>query len=104
VDTPNGQRAFSFGVTGLGLTLSSQWLGTDSITFSLFKGEIYESDYTNVTIVGVIVTTPKQDAEFVKYLESRLGERGGYSIGRHNCRLFSQTMFKKAKALYGRGK
>ena len=101
VDTPKEPRGFSFGMSGFGLTLSSTWLGQDSPTAAILKGEIYETGYTGGRIDAVVHTTPEQDAAFVKYLLSRVGEEGGYSIARHNCREFSQSMFYTAQSWYG---
>jgi RHS repeat-associated protein len=102
VDTPHGKRGFSFGMSGVGITVSSTWLGQDSPTATILKGQIYETGYTQGRINDVVHTTSAQDAEFVKYLSSRVGEEGGYSIARHNCRKFSQSMFDRAKSQYGK--
>lgn len=104
VDTPYGQRALSFGMSGFGLTISSTWLGEKSLTITLLEGQIYEAGYTGGRVDDYIKTTPEQDKEFLQYLESRVGEKAGYSVGRHSCRKFSQLIFKKAKELYANGK
>ena len=102
VDTENGQRAFSFGMSGFGVTISSNWLGEDSYTFTLLEGTVYEAHYTRGDVVEVLNTTPEQDKQFLEYLESRVGEKAGYSVGRHNCRKFSQLMLDKAKEMFNK--
>ncbi len=58
-------------------------------------GMIYEAD-----VVGTVVkrkkTTPKQDKEWLREMEEKLGTRDVYSVGRHNCRNFSQREFDNA--------
>ena len=102
VDTESGKRAFSFGASGFGLTVSSEWLGEKSSTVTLLKGQIYETGYTDGKVSTALNTTAKQDKEFLQYLESRVGEEAGYSVGRHNCRKFSQLMFSEAEERYGK--
>ncbi len=91
-------------MSGFGLTISSTWLGEKSLTITLLEGQIYEAGYTGGRVDDYIKTTPEQDKEFLQYLESRVGEKAGYSVGRHSCRKFSQLIFKKAKELYANGK
>ncbi len=105
VDTPTGERYFSFGKTGYGFYASTTWLGMDSWTFCALEGEIYEGkaeDRNGGTIVYQLETTPQQDADFEGYLESRKHEKAGYSVGRHNCRMFAQRMFDIAKQRYAK--
>ena len=47
-------------------------------------------------------TTCQQDKEFLKMLESMEGTEDTYSVGRHNCRAFSQDMFNQAQKKYGK--
>lgn len=58
-------------------------------------GEIYET-----SVVGKVVktkkTTPEQDKAWLQSMESRVGTKDVYSVGRHNCRAFSQAEFDKA--------
>ena len=94
-----GVRGFSFGYNGEWKWNwpSSTWLGWESFTLPgfLMVGEIYEAD-----VVGRQVdhkkTTVCQDREWLKKMEGRVGTKDVYSVGRHNCRNFSQREFDAA--------
>ena len=94
-----GIRGFSFGYDGeWGWNWSNGlWLGHPSITLPgyFMVGVIYEAP-----VVGKVVdkktTTPKQDKAWLKKMEDRVGTRDVYSVGRHNCRNFSQSEFNNA--------
>ncbi len=100
VDTPNGQRAFSFGASGISLSLSTEWFEEKSMTATILEGTVYESNYTSGRVSSELQTTPEQDKQFLNYLLSYKGKTAGYSVGRHNCRKFSQLMFQRAKNMY----
>jgi len=103
IETESGKRAFSFGASGLGLVIDKDWLGEGKFSaITLMEGMVYEAGYTEGRISDVIITTPQQDKEFLKYIESRVGETGAYSVGILNCRMFSQMMFEEAKTRYGK--
>jgi RHS repeat-associated protein len=98
-----GKTCFSFGkIIGVGGTqlpqFSSMWLGWSSIVSgAILKGEIYGTS----PVVGAIIerrhiTTMKQDFNFERYLHRRTGTPDGYSVGRHNCRKYSQWEFRDA--------
>ena len=94
-----GIRGFSFGyINEWGWNWpDGKWLGHSSFTLPGFwmVGMIYES-----SVVGQIVsrkkTTPEQDREWLKKMERRVGTKDVYSVGRHNCRAFSQAEFNNA--------
>ena len=94
-----GTRGFSFGYNGeWGWNWpNGKWLGNSSFTLPGYwmVGKIYKAP-----VVGKIVkrkrTTPKQDKEWLKQMEKKVGTRDVYSVGRHNCRSFSQGEFDKA--------
>ncbi len=95
-----GVRGFSFGFCGeWGWNWpNGEWLGQVSISLPGYWmiGEIYEA-----SVVGKVVktkkTTPKQDKVWLKNMESRVGTKDVYSVGRHNCRAFSQAEFDKVQ-------
>ena len=94
-----GVRGFSFGYNGeWGWNWpNGKWLGHSSISLPGYwmVGEIYEA-----SVVGKVVktkkTTPEQDKAWLQSMESRVGTKDVYSVGRHNCRAFSQAEFDKA--------
>ena len=94
-----GIRGFSFGyINEWGWNWpDGKWLGHSSFTLPGFwmVGMIYES-----SVVGQVVsrkkTTPEQDREWLKKMERRVGTKDVYSVGRHNCRAFSQAEFNNA--------
>jgi len=94
-----GVRGFSFGYNGeWGWNWpNGKWLGHSSLSLPGYwmVGEIYEA-----SVVGKVVktkkTTPKQDKAWLKSMESRIGTKDVYSVGRHNCRSFAQAEFDKA--------
>ena len=94
-----GMRGFSFGYINEWdwNWPNGKWLGHSSITLPGFwmVGMIYES-----SVVGKAVnrkkTTPEQDRKWLKKMEGRVGTKDVYSVGRHNCRAFSQAEFNNA--------
>ena len=95
-----GRRCFSFGQIGFGWNSGkTTWLGYNSWTLPgyLGKGMIYEaSEVEGATIVKQKQTNKKEDACWLKEMEGRVGETDVYSVGRHNCRNFSQCAFENA--------
>lgn len=94
-----GVRGFSFGYDGeWGWNWpNGKWLGHSSITLPGYwmVGEIYEAPVVG-KIVSTKKTTPEQDKAWLQNMESRVGTKDVYSVGRHNCRAFSQAEFNKA--------
>ena len=94
-----GVRGFSFGYNGKwGWNWpNGKWLGHSSITLPGYwmLGEIYEAPVVG-KITSTKKTTPEQDKAWLRNMESREGTKDVYSVGRHNCRAFSQTEFTKA--------
>ncbi len=96
-----GVRGFSFAYNGeWGWNWpNGEWLGHSSISLPGYwmVGEIYEA-----SVVGRVVktkkTTPKQDMAWLRNMINRVGTKDVYSVGRHNCRAFSQTEFDKVQA------
>lgn len=94
-----GVRGFSFGYDGeWGWNWpNGKWLGHSSITLPGYwmVGEIYEAPVVG-KIVNTKKTTPEQDKAWLQTMEGRVGTKVVYSVGRHNCRAFSQAEFDKA--------
>ncbi len=94
-----GIKGFSFGYIGeWGWTWpDGTWLGQPGFTLPGYwmVGEIYEAP-----VVGTIVrrkkTKPTQDKAWLMEMNGKLGTRDVYSVGRHNCRKFSQCEFENA--------
>lgn len=94
-----GRFCFSFGETEVGLGApGGDWLGMDSIKGpGILRGEVYLTDDQGLEDTEVLETSPCRDIAFLKYLISLLGQEDTYSLIRHNCREFSQSMMDKAK-------
>ena len=94
-----GVRGFSFGYIGeWGWNWpDGKWLGSPGVSLPGYwmVGEIYEAPVVG-KIVGQKKTTPEQDRAWLKMMEGKVGTRDVYSVGRHNCRAFSQDEFNKA--------
>ena len=94
-----GTRGFSFGYNGeWGWNWpNGKWLGHSSITLPGYwmVGEIYEAPVVG-KIVSTKKTTPEQDKAWLRNMESRVGTKDVYFVGRHNCRAFSQAEFNNA--------
>ena len=106
VDISGGEnkRCFSFGKIGgiPGVQLpqfSTTWLGWSSlVTGAILRGEIYEpAPVTTSTVASRHTPSAAQGANWLRYMDgTRLGLQDGYSVGRHNCRTFSQWEFRDA--------
>jgi hypothetical protein len=94
------KRCFSFAAVGAQAPeFSWTWLGWSSwVTGAIIQGEVYEArPVAGATIVSRHQTTVAQDINWLNYMvSSRLGLTDGYSVLRHNCRLFSQWEFRDA--------
>lgn len=94
-----GVRGFSFGYIGQwGWNWpDGTWLGREGFTLPGYwmVGEIYEAPVVG-KCVSTKKTTPEQDREWLKNMESKVGTRDVYSVGRHNCRAFAQDEFNNA--------
>jgi len=99
-----GRRCFSFGLSGFGWAApSNTWLGQPSPNLGgPGRGTVYDSTGCGIWDVKVIKTTCQQDKQFLKMLEAMEGTEDTYSVGRHNCRGFSQNMFNQAQKQYGK--
>jgi len=105
VDRPSrSKRCFSFAATGGQLPqFSSTWLGWDSwVTGAILKGEVYDpAPVSGATIESTHTPTVAEADNWVDYMDTkRLGLTDGYSVARHNCRLFSQWEFRDAPLHY----
>ena len=100
----NCKRCFSFGkIEGLGglqaPQFSKTWLGWSSlVTGAILRGEIYEANpVPGATIYSRHKTTCAQDSKWLEYMVTyRKGHQDAYSVGRHNCRTYSQWEFRDA--------
>ena len=77
---------------------SKTWLGQPSVTLPglVMVGEIYDIDDVPGKVVKQKHTTYQQDKAWLEKMESKVGTKDVYSVGRHNCRAFSQAEFEKA--------
>ncbi|WP_081608066.1 eCIS core domain-containing protein [Metapseudomonas furukawaii] len=101
VDRPSrSKRCYSFAATGAQLPqFASTWLGWSSwVTGAILQGEVYDpAPVPGASIVSTHTPTVAQADNWVNYMDgSRLGLQDGYSVARHNCRLFSQWEFRDA--------
>jgi len=101
VDRPSrSKRCYSFAATGVQAPqFSSTWLGWSSwVTGAILQGEVYDpAPVSGASIVSTHTPTATQADNWVNYMDgSRLGLQDGYSVARHNCRLFSQWEFRDA--------
>lgn len=81
--------------TGMRVTTTASEIIFLSLPGYFMVGMIYES-----AVVGKVTdrksTSPEEDKRWLKKMERRVGTRAVYSVGRHNCRMFSQIEFEKA--------
>lgn len=99
-----GRRCFSFALSGFGFAMpSNTWLGDPSPNLGgPGRGTVYDSTGCEIWDVKTLKTTCAQDKQFLKMLEAMEGKEDTYSLGRHSCRGFSQSMFNKAQGMYNR--
>jgi|GEM_PF-2996018 len=94
------KRCFSFAASGVQAPqFSTTWLGWNSwVTGSILQGEVYApAPVPSATVVSRHTPTPAEGARWLSYMTgTRLGLKDGYSVGRHNCRMFSQQEFADA--------
>lgn len=94
-----GLRGFSFGYIGKWEWhwSNSDWLGYDSLTLPGYwmVGEIYKAPVVGVC-VGRKKTTVAEDRKWLEQMNQKVGNQDVYSVGRHNCRNFSQREFDAA--------
>jgi uncharacterized protein DUF4157 len=94
------KRCFSFAADGLQAPqFSSTWLGWSSVVVgALLHGNVYAPrPVPGASIVSTHSPTATQASNWLNYMTStRLGLQDGYSVARHNCRLFSQWEFRDA--------
>lgn len=97
---PSRKRCFSFAAIGAQLPqFSSTWLGWNSwVIGAILEGQVYEpSPVSTATVVSRHTLTATQGNTWLNYiLGTRLGLQDGYSVGRHNCRTYSQWEFRDA--------
>lgn len=97
----SGKSCFSFAASGVQAPeFSSTWLGWSSIVAgAILKGEVY--DPAPVPGASIVSTHTPTTAQAINWRDNymratRLGLNDGYSVARHNCRLFSQWEFRDA--------
>jgi len=95
-----GKQCFSFAAVGAQLPeFSSTWLGWNSVVVgAILQGQVYHPHpVPGATIASRHTPTAAQVANWLAYMRgTRLGLQDGYSVARHNCRLFSQWEFRDA--------
>jgi RHS repeat-associated protein len=93
-----GQAHYTFAAAYPLPRISSTWLGKSSITCTVLTGKVYKYTPSRTgTVSKTLKTTPQFDQKFEETLDESIRMTGGYSLLRHNCRTFSQDMFKKAQ-------
>jgi len=95
-DKPSGKTCFSFAANGeMECHVGSNWLGHPGCYHCcVLTGHIYETTpVKGATKSEWKKTTCAQDQAWLKYIRTWKGVKGGYSVGRHNCRNFSQLEF-----------
>ena len=94
-----GMQGFSFGYENeWGWNVPSfSWLGHTGFTLPGYYmiGVVYKAKVIGSQIARKR-TTVRQDREWLKYMEKKVGTKDVYSVGRHNCRNFSQSEFDAA--------
>ena len=60
------------------------------------EGEIKEVRSPPGRITSEKKTTCEEDKAWLRQMRTKVGKKGVYSVGRHNCRNFSQAEFKAA--------
>ena len=89
-------------IMGIGVSLrlapKFSWLGFSSLTLPGYwmVGEIYEIDNPPGAVVAEKKTGCSQDRAWLRKMMSKIGTTDVYSVGRHNCRNFSQLEFEAA--------
>lgn len=95
-----GKVGFSFGYNGHWGFFAPKlsWLGFSSLTLPGYwmVGEIYEIDNPPGAVVAEKKTGCSQDRAWLRKMMSKIGTTDVYSVGRHNCRNFSQLEFEAA--------
>lgn len=101
-----GRSYYTFAATGgVDWWVGPNWLGIGtSWTATWATGRVFDETTNrkvgNGTVASILQTTPEEDNEFKAYLDTFVGKEDGYSLARHNCRMFSQWMFQKAQAKF----
>ena len=103
----NGKRARIVGKVGFTFSFdgnwdwfapSFSWLGFSGFVLPGYwmEGEVEEVDYPPGVPVAEKKTTCAQDRAWLNQMRAKVGRKGVYSVGRHNCRNFSQSEFEAA--------
>ena len=96
----SGRTSFTFAYNGdwRWYAPAFSWLGFDGFVFPGFymEGVIEERCPPVGYVVAEKKTTCAQDRKWLKQMRERVDSKDVYSVGRHNCRNFSQTEFDKA--------
>ena len=74
------------------------WLGFPGFSLPgyFMEGEIEERNPPVGVVVAKKKTSCREDREWLKRMRARVGKKDVYSVGRHNCRNFSQSEFEAA--------
>ena len=74
------------------------WLGFPGFSLPgyFMEGKIEERKPPVGVVVAEKKTSCREDREWLKRMRDRVGEKDVYSVGRHNCRNFSQSGFEAA--------
>jgi RHS repeat-associated protein len=101
-----GRHYYTFSATGTFYPwFGSNWLGlgtswTATGVTGVVSDETKNRRVGDGTVSRLLQTTPAEDNAFKAYLDTFVGKEDGYSVARHNCRLYSQWQFDIAKEKY----
>ena len=100
-----GRSYYTFVMTGVGFWAGTNWLGLGTSWFcSWATGTVIDDTNDRKigsgTVISLLQTTPDEDMEFKRRLDDMVGMQAGYSVVRHNCRMFAQWMFQIAVETY----
>ena len=95
-----GRTSFTFAYNGnwKWFNPSTTWLGFPGFALPgyFMEGKIEERRPPVGVAVAKKTTTCREDREWLRRMRARVGEKDVYSVGRHNCRNFSQSEFDAA--------
>ena len=94
-----GKDCYSFAATGVQAPeFSSSWLGWSStVVGATLQGTVYKPDpVAGASVDSRLTPTAAQATKWNSYMLTRLALQDGYSVARHNCRMFSQWELRDA--------
>jgi RHS repeat-associated protein len=100
VDSPNGRKAFSYGLNSLSPGYRTWFFGLPVPVWTPWEGVVFASDNTDGEVIDKIDTTSEQDEALIRVLDSwSWKKKGPYGLGFANCRTFVQQMMETLRNL-----